>query len=106
MYKNVTLNTRKMAIPAARRAADDAIIMAYINTQRPSVRPSVRVFLLCLFNSLTFELGFLCAYACGIENQGHGQDKKLGLGIRLTAVILRVHCHVVVLRASTWMRAA
>jgi len=36
--KNVTLNTRKMAIhPTAqrtRRAADDAIIMTYINTQR------------------------------------------------------------------------
>jgi len=34
MYKNVTLNTRKMAIPAARVAADNAIIMAtkaYIN---------------------------------------------------------------------------
>jgi len=27
------LNTRKIAIPAARRATDDAI-MAYINTQR------------------------------------------------------------------------
>jgi len=30
MYKNVTLNTRKMAIPAARRATDDVIIMAII----------------------------------------------------------------------------
>jgi len=37
MYKNVTLNTRKMAIPTARctrLATDDAIIMTYINTQR------------------------------------------------------------------------
>jgi len=34
MYKNVTLNTRKMAIPTARPAADDAIIMTYINTER------------------------------------------------------------------------
>ena len=34
MYKNVTLNTCKTAIPAARHAADDAIIMTYINTQR------------------------------------------------------------------------
>jgi len=33
MYKNVTLNTHhKMAIPAARPAADNAIIMTYINT--------------------------------------------------------------------------
>jgi len=37
MYKNVTLNTYKMAIHTTAqhmcRAADDAIIMAYINTQ-------------------------------------------------------------------------
>jgi len=32
MYRNVTLNTRKIAIPAARCAADDAIIMTYVNT--------------------------------------------------------------------------
>jgi len=29
MYKNVTLNTRKMAISAARSTADDAIIMTF-----------------------------------------------------------------------------
>jgi len=36
MYKNVTLNTRKMAIPASRRtrrADENTIIMTYINTQ-------------------------------------------------------------------------
>ena len=33
-----TLNTRKMAIPAA----DDAIIMTYINTQRSSSKYTIR----------------------------------------------------------------
>jgi len=33
MYKNVTLIVYKMAIPAAHRAPDDAIIMTYINSQ-------------------------------------------------------------------------
>jgi len=33
MYKNVALNTRKMAISAARPADDDTISMTYINTQ-------------------------------------------------------------------------
>jgi len=44
MYKNITLNTRKMAIPAARRvrrAADDAIIMTYINTQRSASKYTI-----------------------------------------------------------------
>jgi len=43
MYKNVTLNTRKTAIhPTARRAAaDDAIIMAYINTQRSASKYTI-----------------------------------------------------------------
>ena len=45
MYKNVTINTRKMAIhPTARhrhRAADDAIIMAYINTQRSTSKYTI-----------------------------------------------------------------
>ena len=33
MYKNVTLNTCKIAIPAACRDMDEAIIMTYINTK-------------------------------------------------------------------------
>jgi len=33
MYKNVTLNPRKMPIPAARPVVDDAINMTYINTE-------------------------------------------------------------------------
>jgi len=34
-------NARKMAIPAARPAADDAIIMTYINTQRSSSKYTI-----------------------------------------------------------------
>jgi len=41
MYKNVTINTRKMAVPAARPAADDAIIMTYINTQRSASKYTI-----------------------------------------------------------------
>jgi len=41
MYKNVTGITRKMAIPTARRAADDAIIMAYINTQHSASKYTI-----------------------------------------------------------------
>ena len=39
-----TLNTRKMAIPAAwhaRRAADDAIIVTYINTQHSASKYTI-----------------------------------------------------------------
>jgi len=39
-----TLNTHKMAIPAARRirhAADDAFIMTYINTQRSASKHTI-----------------------------------------------------------------
>jgi len=46
MYKNVTLNTCKMAIPAAqraRRAAVDDIIMTYINTQRSASKYTITV---------------------------------------------------------------
>jgi len=41
MYKNITRNTCKMAIPAARLAADDAIIMTYINTQRSASKYTI-----------------------------------------------------------------
>jgi len=41
MYKNVTLNTRKMAIFTARCATDDAIIIATI-ASRPTLILSVR----------------------------------------------------------------
>jgi len=41
MYKNVTLNTRKMAIHAARPAVADAIIMTYINTQRSALKYTI-----------------------------------------------------------------
>jgi len=43
MYENLTLNTREMAIQAARRATDDAIIMAYINTQRSASKYTITV---------------------------------------------------------------
>jgi len=41
MYKNVTLSTRKMAIPAARPAAGDANIMTYINTQHSASKYTI-----------------------------------------------------------------
>jgi len=41
MYKNVTLDTWKMAIPTAHPAVGDVIIMTYINTQRSASKYTI-----------------------------------------------------------------
>jgi len=41
MYKNVTLNTCRMVISTAHPAADDAIMMTYINTQHSASKYTI-----------------------------------------------------------------
>jgi len=60
MYRNVTLNTRKIAIPAAWRthcAADDAIVMTYINTQHSSSKYTIMAWRAKLKFSFSLDVG-------------------------------------------------